>query len=198
MAASSFYTLSVILVSVRSSGKHTLRFTFLRLQTLCCAMGVPTCCLPIVPLPEKRRVIEGFVVPCIPQEFRCEICGNASYWGRRAFERHFKEWRHQNGMRALGIPNTKNFFEVTQMKDALELWASIRVRCRPFILLHATPPWGCLQHMCRLHCSVQCGAHFLPVTFCMHHGWRPRKLQSSAQHQARHPMLPFKGRQNWN
>jgi hypothetical protein len=22
-------------------------------------------------------------------EFKCEICGNASYWGRRAYERHF-------------------------------------------------------------------------------------------------------------
>jgi splicing factor 3A subunit 3 len=61
------------------------------------------------------------------QEFTCEICGGASYWGRRAFERHFKEWRHQNGMRALGIPNNKNFFEVTQIKDARELWASIQV-----------------------------------------------------------------------
>ncbi|XP_020597573.1 splicing factor SF3a60 homolog isoform X2 [Phalaenopsis equestris] len=36
------------------------------------------------------------------QEFKCEICGNHSYWGRRAFERHFKEWRHQHGMRCLG------------------------------------------------------------------------------------------------
>nr|XP_011469280.1 PREDICTED: splicing factor 3A subunit 3-like isoform X2 [Fragaria vesca subsp. vesca] len=36
------------------------------------------------------------------QEFKCEICGNQSYWGRRAFERHFKEWRHQHGMRCLG------------------------------------------------------------------------------------------------
>ena len=62
------------------------------------------------------------------QEFKCEICGGESYWGRRAFERHFKEWKHQNGMRALGIPNNKNFFEVTQIKDALELWASIQVR----------------------------------------------------------------------
>ncbi|KAK9906790.1 hypothetical protein WJX75_008099 [Coccomyxa subellipsoidea] len=62
------------------------------------------------------------------QEFTCEICGGQSYWGRRAFERHFKEWRHQNGMRALGIPNTKTFFEVTQMKDALELWTSIKER----------------------------------------------------------------------
>ena len=22
-------------------------------------------------------------------EFKCEICGGASYWGRRAYERHF-------------------------------------------------------------------------------------------------------------
>ena len=22
-------------------------------------------------------------------EFKCEICGNASYWGRRAYEKHF-------------------------------------------------------------------------------------------------------------
>ncbi|KAI4384841.1 hypothetical protein MLD38_002942 [Melastoma candidum] len=52
------------------------------------------------------------------QEFKCEICGNHSYWGRRAFERHFKEWRHQHGMRCLGIPNTKNFNEITSIKEA--------------------------------------------------------------------------------
>ncbi|EMS56818.1 Splicing factor 3A subunit 3 [Triticum urartu] len=50
-------------------------------------------------------------------EFKCEICGNHSYWGRRAYERHFKEWRHQHGMRCLGIPNTKNFNEITSIKD---------------------------------------------------------------------------------
>lgn len=27
-------------------------------------------------------------------EFKCEICGNASYYGRRAFDRHFQEFRH--------------------------------------------------------------------------------------------------------
>ncbi|KAL4204832.1 hypothetical protein AMTRI_Chr01g111730 [Amborella trichopoda] len=51
------------------------------------------------------------------QEFKCEICGNHSYWGRRAFERHFKEWRHQHGMRCFGIPNTKNFNEITSIKS---------------------------------------------------------------------------------
>eukprot|EP00249_Psilotum_nudum_P015382 c25297_g1_i3 orf=216-1733(+) len=62
------------------------------------------------------------------QEFKCEICGNYSYWGRRAFERHFKEWRHQHGMRCLGIPNTKNFHEITFIKDAKALWEKIQER----------------------------------------------------------------------
>ncbi|KAB5531636.1 hypothetical protein DKX38_018306 [Salix brachista] len=62
------------------------------------------------------------------QELKCEICGNYSYWGRRAFERHFKEWRHQHGMRCLGIPNTKNFNEITSIKEAQELWKRIQER----------------------------------------------------------------------
>eukprot|EP00897_Mesotaenium_endlicherianum_P007234 jgi/Mesen1/6539/ME000334S05877 len=59
-------------------------------------------------------------------EFKCEICGNTSYWGRRAFERHFKEWRHQHGMRCLGIPNIKAFNEITVIKDATDLWERIK------------------------------------------------------------------------
>jgi len=54
-------------------------------------------------------------------EYKCEICGNMSYWGRRAFERHFQEWRHSHGMKCLRIENTKEFFEVTKIQDALEL-----------------------------------------------------------------------------
>ncbi|XP_047322891.1 splicing factor SF3a60 homolog [Impatiens glandulifera] len=60
------------------------------------------------------------------QEFKCEICGNHSYWGRRAYERHFKEWRHQHGMRCLGIPNTKNFNEITSIEEARHLWEKIQ------------------------------------------------------------------------
>ncbi|XP_057798707.1 splicing factor SF3a60 homolog [Salvia miltiorrhiza] len=60
------------------------------------------------------------------QEFKCEICGNHSYWGRRAYERHFKEWRHQHGMRCLGIPNTKNFNEITSIEEAKHLWEKIQ------------------------------------------------------------------------
>ncbi|KXZ48869.1 hypothetical protein GPECTOR_25g454 [Gonium pectorale] len=64
------------------------------------------------------------------QEFKCEICGNYSYWGRRAYEKHFKEYRHQNGMRALGIPNNKMFYEVTKIDDALQLWRSIQEKAK--------------------------------------------------------------------
>lgn len=62
------------------------------------------------------------------KEFKCEICGGASYWGRRAFEKHFKEAKHQAGMKALGIPNTKQFYEVTSIADALALWKSMQER----------------------------------------------------------------------
>jgi SF3a60/Prp9 C-terminal len=52
-------------------------------------------------------------------EYKCEICGNYSYWGRRAFERHFQEWRHAYGMKCLRIPNTIHFKEITSINDAL-------------------------------------------------------------------------------
>ncbi|MCL7022713.1 hypothetical protein MKW94_020268 [Papaver nudicaule] len=62
------------------------------------------------------------------QEFKCEICGSHSYWGRRAFERHFREPRHQGGMQCLGIPNTNNFNEITSIEEAKALWEKIKAR----------------------------------------------------------------------
>ena len=62
------------------------------------------------------------------QEFKCEICGNFSYWGRRAYERHFREARHQYGMRCLKVPNTKAFLEVTSIADALALNKALQDR----------------------------------------------------------------------
>lgn len=59
-------------------------------------------------------------------EYKCEICGNQSYWGRRAFDRHFQEWKHAHGMRALGIPNTKHFHDITSIDDAYTLYNKIR------------------------------------------------------------------------
>jgi len=58
--------------------------------------------------------------------YNCEICGNFTYKGPKAFQRHFAEWRHAHGMRCLGIPNTAHFANVTQIEDALQLWDKIK------------------------------------------------------------------------
>lgn len=58
--------------------------------------------------------------------YNCEICGNASYKGPKAFQMHFAEWRHAHGMRCLGIPNTAHFANVTSIEDALNLWKKLK------------------------------------------------------------------------
>ncbi|KAG0003836.1 hypothetical protein BGZ80_005727, partial [Entomortierella chlamydospora] len=59
-------------------------------------------------------------------EYSCEICGNYVYKGRKAFDKHFQEWRHAHGMRCLGIPNTRQFHEIVGIEDALALWNKIK------------------------------------------------------------------------
>lgn len=58
--------------------------------------------------------------------YSCEICGNATYKGPKAFQRHFAEWRHAHGMRCLGIPNTAHFANVTLIQDAIRLWHKLK------------------------------------------------------------------------
>lgn len=62
----------------------------------------------------------------LQHEFKCEICGNQSYKGRRSFKMHFKEAQHQRGMRLLGIPSTNSLKEVTTIDEAEELWRRIK------------------------------------------------------------------------
>ena len=52
-------------------------------------------------------------------EYKCEVCSDYVYQGRKNFEKHFSESRHAFGMRALGLPNTKHFHEITKIADAL-------------------------------------------------------------------------------
>ncbi|RYE96663.1 MAG: DUF3449 domain-containing protein, partial [Methanobacteriota archaeon] len=59
-------------------------------------------------------------------KYECEICGGATYAGRRAFDRHFQERRHADSMRALGIPNTKHFHDITSIADAQALYAKLQ------------------------------------------------------------------------
>ncbi len=58
-------------------------------------------------------------------EYKCEICGNASYWGLKAFERHFMDYRHSYGMKCLRIPNTVHFKGITGIEEALKLHQSL-------------------------------------------------------------------------
>lgn len=59
-------------------------------------------------------------------EFKCEICSDHVYQGRKNFEKHFTESRHAFGMRALGLPNTVQFRDVTRIADALALADKLR------------------------------------------------------------------------
>ena len=68
------------------------------------------------PIPYWLYKIHGLGV-----EYKCEICGGASYWGRKAFEHHFQEGRHTYGMKCLKLPNTLQFKEITSIEDALKL-----------------------------------------------------------------------------
>lgn len=63
-------------------------------------------------------------------KYPCEICGGHEYAGRKAFDAHFFEWRHSHGLKALGIPNTRHFFHVTRISEALALWDKLRVQAR--------------------------------------------------------------------
>lgn len=73
------------------------------------------------PIPYWMYKLHGLSV-----EYKCEICGNQSYWGRQAFDRHFQQPRHAHGMRVLGVPNTKHFHDITKIEDALGLFARLR------------------------------------------------------------------------
>jgi splicing factor 3A subunit 3 len=59
-------------------------------------------------------------------EFPCEICGNYTFMGRRAFDKHFNEPRHIHGLKCLGITNTSLFREITSIKEAEDLWRKIQ------------------------------------------------------------------------
>lgn len=62
--------------------------------------------------------------------YPCEICGNHVYMGRKAFDQHFFEWRHSHGLKCLGIPNTRHFFQVTTIADATSLWEKLKTEAR--------------------------------------------------------------------
>ncbi|KPM37136.1 Pre-mRNA-splicing factor sap61 [Neonectria ditissima] len=59
-------------------------------------------------------------------EFKCEVCGNFVYMGRRAFDKHFNEARHVYGLKCLGVNNTSLFRDITKIDEAVKLWEKIQ------------------------------------------------------------------------
>lgn len=68
------------------------------------------------PLPFWLYRLQG-----LSHEFKCQICGNASYFGRKAFERHFADTRHAYGLKCLGIENSRDYFEITSIDKVIAL-----------------------------------------------------------------------------
>lgn len=85
-------------------------------------MASKLCCDKLRPIPYWLYKLHGLGI-----EFKCEICGGASYWGRRAFEKHFQEWRHAYGMKCLRIPNTLHFRDITKISDALKCKTTLKL-----------------------------------------------------------------------
>ncbi|XP_021768530.1 splicing factor SF3a60 homolog [Chenopodium quinoa] len=81
-----------------------------------------------------EKVVDNLVLGWngLDQEFECQICGNYTYKGQIAFERHFREERHEHGMHCLGIPNSQIFYEITEIDEAEKLWEDIRPRQEMF------------------------------------------------------------------
>ena len=73
------------------------------------------------PIPYWLYKLHGLSV-----SYKCEICGNFSYRGRKEYESHFAERRHANGMRSLGVPNTSHFHGISQISEVLELQERLR------------------------------------------------------------------------
>lgn len=68
------------------------------------------------PIPYWMFKLHGF-----DKHFSCEICGNATYIGPKAFEKHFSEGRHSMGMSTLGIPNSRDYYGLTKIEEVKAL-----------------------------------------------------------------------------
>lgn len=59
-------------------------------------------------------------------EYNCEICGDYTYKGRKAFDKHFLEPRHIHGLKCLGITPSLVFKDITGIKQATDLWNKVK------------------------------------------------------------------------
>lgn len=69
-----------------------------------------------------------FKLQGLNKTYSCEICGNISYKGRVAFDKHFGSNKHQYGLKCLGIANEymKLFVNIDKIDEASSLWARLK------------------------------------------------------------------------
>ncbi|CEP61245.1 SF3a splicing factor complex subunit PRP9 LALA0_S02e10000g [Lachancea lanzarotensis] len=75
------------------------------------------------PIPYWLYKLQGLDI-----EYRCEVCGNYVYKGRRQFEKHFTEPRHTLGLRKLGVEPSATFQGLTTIADVQKLASSLQSR----------------------------------------------------------------------
>ena len=74
--------------------------------------------LPPPPLPRPRCFVA----------LQCEICGDFTYYGPRAFEKHFGEWRHREGLKRLGLTWSREMVGITSIEEAKRLHHELQER----------------------------------------------------------------------
>ncbi|GAV29359.1 hypothetical protein PMKS-002841 [Pichia membranifaciens] len=64
-------------------------------------------------------------------EFKCEICNNTTYKGRTAFNKHFKESTHLEGLKALGVRDNFSYFkDLSSKKEVQQLLETLQKKHR--------------------------------------------------------------------
>lgn len=61
--------------------------------------------------------------------YNCEICGNFTYKGPKAFQRHFAEWRHAHGqLPSLEFPSSHYYRLILQKPNKIVALLNIALR----------------------------------------------------------------------
>ncbi|ODV85971.1 hypothetical protein CANARDRAFT_28030 [[Candida] arabinofermentans NRRL YB-2248] len=73
----------------------------------------------------------------LDSEFNCEVCGNLKYKGKLIFSKHFKEPKHELGLKMLGIEdNFDAFKDISKIDDVLKLLEVMKTKKREQLLFN--------------------------------------------------------------
>lgn len=73
-----------------------------------------------------------FKLQGLNKSYSCEICGNISFKGRLAFDKHFGSNKHQYGLKCLGVTQEymKLFVNIDKIEEASALWVRLKKASR--------------------------------------------------------------------